>query len=278
MAGYAARDAIPEEPSLSATAIQSTTAAQRCNDAARAQPPAAGKTGAQQQAQVDGDALQVRVAGRGKRCAAKRCTCSPKRRKCCTTRADGTQQWEATYGLPASRWPSNAATAPAPCPWCWPSACKAARPARYRADLTVQGPWWPWPPDVSSVAHAGSSAQGQCGPGGQRFALRQPSGHPASRSPPHCWAPCWAGSSSTSCPACSRCWPSRWWALPATRKTGAPTASAAWPTPPAWCCRSLRWVRSCWACGLRARPWAGAFSCSRPPWWLRWPGCSPSSG
>jgi hypothetical protein len=39
------------------------------------------------------------------------------------------------------------------------------------------------------------------------------------------------GSSSTSCPACSRCWPSRWWALPATRKTGAPTASAAWPTP-----------------------------------------------
>ncbi len=129
------------------------------------------------------------------------------------------------------------------------------------------------------VARAGSGAQGQCSPGGQRAApcgaLR---GVQASRSPPHCWAPCWAGSSSTSCPACSRCWRSRWWALPATRKTGAPTASAAWPTPPGWCCPSSRWAPSCWACGRRARPWDGAFSCSRPPWWLRWPGCSPLIG
>jgi thiol:disulfide interchange protein DsbD len=29
------------------------------------------------------------------------------------------------------------------------------------------------------------------------------------------------------------------------------------------------------ACARPAKAWAGAFSCSRPPWWRRWRRCSP---
>jgi thiol:disulfide interchange protein len=43
---------------------------------------------------------------------------------------------------------------------------------------------------------------------------------------------------------------------------------AAWPTRPAWCCRSWRWPPCCWRCAPVANSWAGASSCSRPAsWW-----------
>ena len=51
---------------------------------------------------------------------------------------------------------------------------------------------------------------------------------------------------------------------PPRRRPARATASAAWPTPPAWCCPSSRWARCCWPCAPPANSWAGASSCSRP--------------
>ena len=85
--------------------------------------------------------------------------------------ADGTQRWE---GRRMDRpHPAGRATQQQPqhpCPWCWPRRVQGSTPRPgYRADLTVQGPW-PAVAAKAGVARTGSSAQGECGPGGQRAA------------------------------------------------------------------------------------------------------------
>ena len=233
----AARNASPKKATSPATAHpEHHRAAQRAFDAAqKAQPQPLAKPSAQQQAQVDGDALQVRVAGLPAALRGKTLDLFPEMPEVLHNCAPGTSSGgKATYGRPASRSPSNAATAPAPCPWCWPSACKAApAPPRVPGRSDRAGPLAGRGRQGQRVARAGSSAQGQCGPGGQvgcpcgalrriqPHAHRRTAGRLAGRAhpQPHALRVPGAGHQGGGL-------------YPPRTRPARTAASAAWPTPP----------------------------------------------
>ena len=255
-------------------------AAQRClYYGPKAQPQPLAKAGAQQQAQVDGDALQVRVAGLPAALRGKTLDLFPEMPEVLHNAAEGTQRWgrrRMDRPIPLAEQRSNSPSTPAP--WCWPRRCKAAPPPGYRADLTVQGPGRPWPPRPACRPRWKRRSKANAALAGKwaaPAALRASSLTLTA----HCWAPCWAGSSSTSCPACSRCWPSGWWALPATADRRAHRISG-WPTPQASVLSFLALgalMLEPAGCGREAVGWGFQLQSPAVVAALK-PGCSPSSG
>ncbi len=203
-----------------------------------------------------------------RRCAASRWTSSPKRPASSKPPTTARRTGRATSGPRACPFPPSAAKAPCPCPSCSRRAAGAGAP---NSPWKAAGPGRrPSPP--SRPRWKPRCARMRSRPR-RRSQPRPPRPRPAHWRP-RCWAPCSAGWYSTSCPACSRCSPSRWPGSRATGRTAAPTGWAASPTRPAWCSPSWPWAAPCWRCARPAKRWAGASSCSRPPWWRCWPRCS----
>ena len=124
--------------------IQSTTALHSAafDAAQKAQPQPLAKASAQQQAQVDGDALQVRVAGLPAALRGKTLDLFPEMPEVLHNAAEGTQRWEGdvwTARIPLAEQRSNS---PSTLPVVLAERVQGSTPRPgYRADLTVQGPW-----------------------------------------------------------------------------------------------------------------------------------------
>ena len=139
------KECIPEEGHFTLQLpIQSTTALHSAafDAAQKAQPQPLAKASAQQQAQVDGDALQVRVAGLPAALRGKTLDLFPETPEVLHNAADGTQQWEGdvwTARIPLAEQRSNS---PSTLPVVLAERVQGSTPRPgYRADLTVQGPW-----------------------------------------------------------------------------------------------------------------------------------------
>ncbi|WP_453933371.1 protein-disulfide reductase DsbD family protein [Acidovorax temperans] len=139
------KECIPEEGNFTLQLpIQSTTALHSAafDAAQKAQPQPLAKASAQQQAQVDGDALQVRVAGLPAALRGKTLDLFPEMPEVLHNAADGTQQWEGdvwTARIPLAEQRSNS---PSTLPVVLAERVQGSTPRPgYRADLTVQGPW-----------------------------------------------------------------------------------------------------------------------------------------
>lgn len=139
------KECIPEEGNFTLQLpIQSTTALHGAafDAAQKAQPQPLAKPSAQQQAQVDGDALQVRVAGLPAALRGKTLDLFPELPEVLHNAAPGTQQWEGdvwTARIPLAEQRSNS---PNTLPVVLAERVQGSTPRPgYRADLTVQGPW-----------------------------------------------------------------------------------------------------------------------------------------
>jgi len=139
------KECIPEEGNFTLQLpIQSTTALHSAafDAAQKAQPQPLAKASAQQQAQVDGDALQVRVAGLPAALRGKTLDLFPETPEVLHNAADGTQRWEGdvwTARIPLAEQRSNS---PSTLPVVLAERVQGSTPRPgYRADLTVQGPW-----------------------------------------------------------------------------------------------------------------------------------------
>ena len=139
------KECIPEEGHFTLQLpIQSTTALNGAafDAAQKAQPQPLAKASAQQQAQVDGDALQVRVAGLPAALRGKTLDLFPEMPEVLHNAAPGTQQWEGdvwTARIPLAEQRSNS---PSTLPVVLAERVQGSTPRPgYRADLTVQGPW-----------------------------------------------------------------------------------------------------------------------------------------
>lgn len=139
------KECIPEEGNFTLQLpIQSTTALHGAafDAAQKAQPQPLAKPSAQQQAQVDGDALQVRVAGLPAALRGKTLDLFPEMPEVLHNAAPGTQQWEGdvwTARIPLAEQRSNS---PNTLPVVLAERVQGSTPRPgYRADLTVQGPW-----------------------------------------------------------------------------------------------------------------------------------------
>ena len=139
------KECIPEEGNFTLQLpIQSTTALHSAafDAAQKAQPQPLAKASAQQQAQVDGDALQVRVAGLPAALRGKTLDLFPEMPEVLHNAAPGTQQWEGdvwTARIPLAEQRSNS---PSTLPVVLAERVQGSTPRPgYRADLTVQGPW-----------------------------------------------------------------------------------------------------------------------------------------
>ncbi len=139
------KECIPEEGNFTLQLpIQSTTALHSAafDAAQKAQPQPLAKPSAQQQAQVDGDALQVRVAGLPAALHGKTLDLFPETPEVLHNAADGTQRWEGdvwTARIPLAEQRSNS---PSTLPVVLAERVQGSTPRPgYRADLTVQGPW-----------------------------------------------------------------------------------------------------------------------------------------
>ncbi len=139
------KECIPEEGNFTLQLpIQSTTALHGAafDAAQKAQPQPLAKPSAQQQAQVDGDALQVRVAGLPAALRGKTLDLFPEMPEVLHNAGPGTQQWEGdvwTARIPLAEQRSNS---PSTLPVVLAERVQGSTPRPgYRADLTVQGPW-----------------------------------------------------------------------------------------------------------------------------------------
>ncbi|MBP6297104.1 MAG: thioredoxin family protein [Acidovorax sp.] len=139
------KECIPEEGNFTLQLpIQSTTALHSAafDAAQKAQPQPLAKASAQQQAQVDGDALQVRVAGLPAALRGKTLDLFPEMPEVLHNAAEGTQRWEGdvwTARIPLAEQRSNS---PSTLPVVLAERVQGSTPRPgYRADLTVQGPW-----------------------------------------------------------------------------------------------------------------------------------------
>lgn len=139
------KECIPEEGNFTLQLpIQSTTALHGAafDAAQKAQPQPLAKPSAQQQAQVDGAALQVRVAGLPAALRGKTLDLFPEMPEVLHNAAPGTQQWEGdvwTARIPLAEQRSNS---PNTLPVVLAERVQGSTPRPgYRADLTVQGPW-----------------------------------------------------------------------------------------------------------------------------------------
>lgn len=139
------KECIPEEGNFTLQLpIQSTTALHGAafDAAQKAQPQPLAKPSAQQQAQVDGDALQMRVAGLPAALRGKTLELFPEMPEVLHNAAPGTQQWEGdvwTARIPLAEQRSNS---PNTLPVVLAERVQGSTPRPgYRADLTVQGPW-----------------------------------------------------------------------------------------------------------------------------------------
>ncbi len=139
------KECIPEEGNFTLQLpIQSTTALHSAafDAAQKAQPQPLAKASAQQQAQVDGDALQVRVAGLPAALRGKTLDLFPETPEVLHNAAEGTQRWEGdvwTARIPLAEQRSNS---PSTLPVVLAERVQGSTPRPgYRADLTVQGPW-----------------------------------------------------------------------------------------------------------------------------------------
>ena len=139
------KECIPEEGNFTLQLpIQSTTALHGAafDAAQKAQPQPLAQPGAQQQAQVDGDALQVRVAGLPAALRGKTLDLFPEMPEVLHNAAPVTQQWEGdvwTARIPLAEQRSNS---PSTLPVVLAERVQGSVPRPgYRADLTVQGPW-----------------------------------------------------------------------------------------------------------------------------------------
>ena len=139
------KECIPEEGNFTLQLpIQSTTALHSAafDAAQKAQPQPLAKPSAQQQAQVDGDALQVRVAGLPAALRGKTLDLFPETPEVLHNAAEGTQRWEGdvwTARIPLAEQRSNS---PSTLPVVLAERVQGSTPRPgYRADLTVQGPW-----------------------------------------------------------------------------------------------------------------------------------------
>ena len=139
------KECIPEEGNFTLQLpIQSTTALHSAafDAAQKAQPQPLAKPSAQQQAQVDGDALQVRVAGLPAALRGKTLDLFPEMPEVLHNAAEGTQRWEGdvwTARIPLAEQRSNS---PSTLPVVLAERVQGSTPRPgYRADLTVQGPW-----------------------------------------------------------------------------------------------------------------------------------------
>lgn len=139
------KECIPEEGNFTLQLpIQSTTALHGAafDAAQKAQPQPLAKPSAQQQAQVDGDVLQVRVAGLPAALRGKTLDLFPEMPEVLHNAAPGTQQWEGdvwTARIPLAEQRSNS---PSTLPVVLAERVQGSTPRPgYRADLTVQGPW-----------------------------------------------------------------------------------------------------------------------------------------
>ena len=139
------KECIPEEGHFTLQLpIQSTTALHSAafDAAQQAQPQPLTKASAQQQAQVDGDALQVRVAGLPAALRGKTLDLFPEMPEVLHNAAEGTQRWEGdvwTARIPLAEQRSNS---PSTLPVVLAERVQGSTPRPgYRADLTVQGPW-----------------------------------------------------------------------------------------------------------------------------------------
>lgn len=139
------KECIPEEGNfILQLPIQSTTALHGAafDAAQKAQPQPLAKPSAQQQAQVDGDVLQVRVAGLPAALRGKTLDLFPEMPEVLHNAAPGTQQWEGdvwTARIPLAEQRSNS---PNTLPVVLAERVQGSTPRPgYRADLTVQGPW-----------------------------------------------------------------------------------------------------------------------------------------
>ena len=139
------KECIPEEGNFTLQLpIQSTTALHSAafDAAQKAQPQPLAQPSAQQQAQVDDDALQVRVAGLPAALRGKTLDLFPEMPEVLHNAALGTQQWEGdvwTARIPLAEQRSNS---PNTLPVVLAERVQGSTPRPgYRADLTVQGPW-----------------------------------------------------------------------------------------------------------------------------------------
>jgi len=139
------KECIPEEGNFTLQLpIQSTTALHSAafDAAQKAQPQPLAKASAQQQAQVDGDALQVRVAGLPAALRGKTLDLFPEMPEVLHNAAEGTQRWEGdvwTARIPLAEQRSNS---PSTLPVVLAERVQGSTPRPgYRTDLSVQGPW-----------------------------------------------------------------------------------------------------------------------------------------
>lgn len=139
------KECIPEEGNFTLQLpIQSTTALHSAafDAAQKAQPQPLAKASAQQQAQVDGDALQVRVAGLPAALRGKTLDLFPETPEVLHNAAEGTQRWEGDVWTARILLAEQRSNSPSTLPVVLAERVQGSTPRPgYRVDLPVQGPW-----------------------------------------------------------------------------------------------------------------------------------------